>query len=158
MGTPLIQANQMSFRYAEADDWALRDLSLEVQDGEILLVLGRSGCGKSTFALALNGAVPHLLKGELQGTLMVAGVDIAQHSVSELAHHVGMVFQDPEVQLFALTIEDEVGMSLESFGMPRDEMRERVKWAMSVCGLSGMELAAPSKLSGGQKQRVAIAA
>jgi energy-coupling factor transporter ATP-binding protein EcfA2 len=74
-----------------------------------------------------------------------------------MADHVGMVFQDPEVQLFTLTVEDEVAMSLECIGMPRAEMRERVDWAMDTCGLHGLSLAAPARLSGGQKQRVAIA-
>jgi energy-coupling factor transport system ATP-binding protein len=158
MSLPAVRYENFGFQYSGASTWAIRDISLEIQEGEILLVLGRSGCGKSTLALALNGAVPHLLEGNVEGSLLVAGLPTLSHRVSDMAVHVGMVFQDPEVQLFALTVEDEVAMSLESYGIPRDEMRERVEWAMSVCGVSGMELKAPSKLSGGQKQRVAIAA
>jgi energy-coupling factor transport system ATP-binding protein len=158
VGKVAIEYTNFGFRYKEAEAWALRNISLQIPEGEILLVLGRSGCGKSTLALTQNGAVPHLLEGDTEGKLTVAGLSTLDHSVAQLAHHVGMVFQDPEVQLFALTVEDEIAMSLESYGVPRAEMRERVQWAMSVCGLTGMELNAPAKLSGGQKQRVAIAA
>lgn len=154
----LIGFDRFGFSYRDSGDWALRDISTTVEKGEILLVLGPSGCGKSTFALALNGAVPHLLEGEVEGTVTVSGLETRAHRVSDLAQHVGMVFQDPEIQLFALTVEDEVAMSLESYGVPREEMRRRVEWAMSICGIDGLELDAPAKLSGGQKQRVAIAA
>ncbi len=158
MGTPIIRYENFGFRYAEGNDWALRNVTLDVEPGEIMLVLGRSGCGKSTLSLALNGAVPHLFEGEAEGSLTVAGKSVLNHSVSQMTNHVGMVFQDPEIQLFALTVEDEVAMSLEAYNIPREEMRERVEWAMSVCGLRGLELNSPAKLSGGQKQRVAIAA
>lgn len=158
MSGSIVVVDNFSFRYEETDAWALRDVSLELQPGEILLVLGPSGCGKSTLGLALNGVVPELLKGDVEGSVTVAGLSTNDAKVSQLATHVGIVFQDPEVQLFALTVEDEIAMSLESYGVPREEMRERVTWAMDVCGLSGMELHAPAKLSGGQKQRVAIAA
>jgi energy-coupling factor transport system ATP-binding protein len=155
---PIVVLDSFSFRYKDTDAWALSKVSLELDAGEILLVLGPSGCGKSTLGLALNGIVPELLEGDVEGSVTVAGLSTKDAKVSELATHVGMVFQDPEVQLFALTVEDEVAMSLESYGVARDEMRKRVTWAMEVCGLSGMELNAPAKLSGGQKQRVAIAA
>src|SRR5688572_25124551 len=156
--SPAIQFQDFSFKYKEAETLALRNITFQVAPGEIVLVMGRSGCGKSTLALALNGAVPHLIEGEATGELLVAGLSTLKHTVPEMTKHVGMVFQDPEVQLFALTVEDEIAMSLESYGVAREEMRERVTWAMAVCGLAGMELNAPAKLSGGQKQRVAIAA
>jgi energy-coupling factor transporter ATP-binding protein EcfA2 len=158
MTSPIIEVTGLSFKYSEATDWALRDVTFTAQQREIVLLLGRSGCGKSTLALALSGIVPELVEGTVEGSVTVSGRSTATSRVSELAAQVGMVFQDPEVQLFALTVEDEVAMSLESYGVPRNEMRERVTWAMEVCGLSGMELNAPAKLSGGQKQRVAIAA
>jgi energy-coupling factor transport system ATP-binding protein len=154
----LIEFDRFGFRYEDAREWALREVSTTIEKGEILLVLGPSGCGKSTFALALNGVIPHLLKGEVDGTVSVSGFETGAHQVSELAERVGMVFQDPEIQLFALTVEDEVAMSLEAHGVPHEEMRRRVEWAMSICGIDGLELDAPAKLSGGQKQRVAIAA
>lgn len=155
---PCIRYRTFGFRYADAPDWALEGIDLDIYKGEVVLVGGHSGSGKSTLALSLNGAVPHLLEGEATGSLEVFGLDVATSKVSDLAAMVGMVFQDPEVQLFALTVEDEVAMSLESYAVPRNEMATRVQWAMSVCGLTGLDLNAPAKLSGGQQQRVAIAA
>ena len=156
--SPMIRIRDFGFRYADAAEPALRNVNLDVEQGEVVLVAGHSGSGKSTLALALNGAVPHLIEGETTGAVEVAGRLTTASKVAELAAAVGMVFQDPEVQLFALTVEDEVAMSLESYAVPREEMAARVKWAMSVCGLTGLDLNAPAKLSGGQKQRVAIAA
>lgn len=158
MSKTMIRYENFSFKYEGSAEWAIQDINLDVNEGEIMLVLGRSGCGKSTMALALNGAVPHLLHGDISGSLTVAGLDTFTHTVANLTQHVGIVFQDPEIQLFALTVEDEVAMSLESYGVPREEMLERVEWAMAVCGISHLRLNAPAKLSGGQKQRVAIAA
>jgi len=162
MASSVLSFDHFGFRYGKDEPkdnpWVLQDVSVTAEEGEVLLVVGRSGCGKSTLALALNGTVPHLIEGETTGSVTVAGLPVLDSKVQDLALHVGMVFQDPELQLFALTVEDEVAMSLESYGMPRGEMRERVKWAMSVCGLEGMELKPPGKLSGGQMQRVAIAA
>jgi energy-coupling factor transport system ATP-binding protein len=157
----MIQFENFGFRHEDSsseEDFALRGIDLTVDSGEVLLVLGRSGCGKSTMGLAVNGIVPHLVKGDVEGSLLVSGLQVLDTPLLEMSKHVGTVFQDPDVQLFALTVEDEVAMSLESFGIPRDEMRRRVDWATSVTGLEGLELNAPMKLSGGQKQRVAIAA
>jgi energy-coupling factor transport system ATP-binding protein len=157
----VIQFRQFGFRYEHSnpdEDWALWDIDLAVDSGEVALVLGRSGCGKSTLGLAVNGIVPHVLEGETVGEISVCGLSVLDTPLLEMSRHVGMVFQDPDVQLFALTVEDELAMSLESFGVPQEEMRRRVDWAVSVCGLEGLEMRAPGQLSGGQKQRVAIAA
>jgi energy-coupling factor transporter ATP-binding protein EcfA2 len=157
----MINFENYSFRYEESqipDCWAIRKVSLSIGKGEIALILGRSGCGKSTLGFAVSGIIPHLYNGTREGKVTSVGMDIENTPLSETAKRIGLVFQDPEVQLFALTVEDEVAMSLESFGVPREEMAERVRWAMSVCGLIGMEMNMPSKLSGGQKQKVAIAA
>lgn len=158
---PKINIEGFGFQYKESpnpDQWAIRDIHLRINEGEIALVLGRSGCGKSTLGLAVAGIIPNLIEGELEGSVRVSGLATLETSMFEMSKHVGVVFQDPEVQLFALTVEDEVAMSLESYGLPRARIRERVDWALGVCGLSGLEMRAPAKLSGGQKQRVAIAA
>ena len=144
MSRTMIRYENFSFKYEGSAEWAIQDIDLDVNEGEIMLVLGRSGCGKSTMALALNGAVPHLLHGDISGSLTVAELDTFTHTVANLTQHVGIVFQDPEIQLFALTVEDEVAMSLESYGVPREEMRERVEWAMAVCGISHLRLNAPA--------------
>jgi energy-coupling factor transporter ATP-binding protein EcfA2 len=152
-----IEIERFGFRYSGSETWALENVDLSIEAGSVVLLSGSSGSGKTTLSLALNGAVPQLIEGEATGRGEVCGLDAAAHSVSRMADHVGMVFQDPEVQLFTLTVEDEVAMSLECIGMERAEMRRRVDWAMDTCGLHGLSLAAPARLSGGQKQRVAIA-
>src|SRR5262249_23525486 len=98
------------------------------------------------------------LRGRFEGQVLTCGRDVITAEPVDLARDVGIVFQDPEVQLFALTVEDELAMVLENMGVPPAEMRPRVDWALEVCGLKGLELRLPAKLSGGQKQRVATAA
>lgn len=154
----MIRFEKFGFRYEGSDEWALRDVDLELADGSVVLLTGPSGAGKSTLALALNGVVPQLFSGDTQGSVSVEGLLPLTTSVVQMAQHVAVVFQDPEVQLFTLTVEDEVAMSLEAARVPREEIQRRVTDAISECGLSGLELAAPARLSGGQKQRVAIAA
>ena len=156
---PILAFDSFGFRYEESRDggWALKDVSLSIDPGSFVLLCGSSGSGKTTLSLACDGVVPHLMAGEVTGHAEVCGQDILTSTVSDLANHVGAVFQDPEVQLFTLTVEDEVAMSLEAQAVPRQEMRERVDWAIAKCGLEGRELSSPARLSGGQKQRVAIA-
>ncbi len=149
--------HDFGFQYEDRTQPALMGIDLEVYKGEVLLIVGSSGCGKSSLVLAMNGVIPHLLKGKVTGSVSVLGQDVANLSPSTLARRVGVVFQDPEVQLFAASVEDEVAMSLESMAVPREEMRLHVYRAIAEAGLIGLETRSPAQLSGGQKQRVAIA-
>lgn len=153
----LISFRDFTFQYEDQNKPALEAITLDIYRGEVLLIIGSSGCGKSSLCMAMNGAIPHLLKGEMSGSVDVMEHDLQKASPSVLARHVGMVFQDPEIQLFATSVEDEVAMSLESLAVPRKEMRTRVDLALNEVGLTGLETRAPSQLSGGQKQRVALA-
>jgi len=110
----LIRAEQISFRYAERRKPALSELSFSVRRGESVLVLGPSGSGKSTLTLCLDGLIPHVVEGELSGTVVVDGRATHEHPVHELAQRVGVVFQDPEAQFCTLTVEDEVAFGLEN--------------------------------------------
>jgi energy-coupling factor transport system ATP-binding protein len=145
------------FQYEDQARPAVQSINLEIYKGEVFLVVGSSGCGKSSLVLAMNGVIPHLLKGKMTGSVEVLGLDVTKTSASVLARRVGVVFQDPEIQLFATSVEDEVAMSLESMAVPREEMRRRVDWAIAHVGLTGLETRSPMQLSGGQKQWVAIA-
>lgn len=147
----------MSFTYKEAELPAIQDISLEIKKGQIVILLGKSGCGKSTLALAIDGLIPHLIDGELSGSIETCGTDITLSSTSEMAKKVGFVFQDPEVQLFSMTVEDEVAMALSNAAIPMEEMRSRVNRALDTVDMRGFELQDPASLSGGEKQRVAIA-
>ena len=146
------------FRHKNSQKWALDGVSLEVRRGEFVSVLGSNGAGKSTLCLLANGLVPHTIPGELQGAVHVFGEDVGKKSVAELSPRVGMVFQEPESQLFCMSVEEEVAFGPENLGIPREEIREQVEWSLDLVGMSGYNDRSPFSLSGGQKQRVAIAA
>jgi len=146
------------FRYKGSTGWALDGVSLDVEKGEFVTILGPNGSGKSTICLISNGLVPHALPGDLEGTAEVFGLDVRSHPVAELATKVGIVFQEPESQLFSMSVEEEVAFGPENLAIPRKEIRERVEWALEIVGMKGYNDRSPFSLSGGQKQRVAIAA
>jgi energy-coupling factor transporter ATP-binding protein EcfA2 len=146
------------FRYKDSTGWALDGVSLDVEKGEFVTILGANGSGKSTICLMSNGLIPHALPGDLEGTAEVFGLDVRSHPVAELATKVGIVFQEPESQLFCMSVEEEVAFGPENLAVPRDEIRERVEWALELVGMKGYNDRSPFSLSGGQKQRVAIAA
>jgi energy-coupling factor transporter ATP-binding protein EcfA2 len=129
-----------------------------VEKGEFVLITGPSGCGKTTLCRTFNGLIPQFYQGELKGEITVAGLDAAKHPTYEMARYVGLVFQNPENQLFALSVEKDVAFGLENLGYPRDEMRKRVDWALNLTGISDLRDRSPHEMSGGQQQRVAIAA
>ncbi len=136
----------------------LRGVDLEVAEGEFLSLMGPTGAGKTTLCMALNGLVPQTTGGTIRGRVRVLGQDPRAVPVPLLAARVGMVYQDPESQLFAAAVEDEVAFGPENLGLPRGEIRERVEWALAAVGMSAQRRRPPAHLSGGQKQRVAIAA
>jgi energy-coupling factor transporter ATP-binding protein EcfA2 len=131
--------------------------NLSVEKGEFVILTGPSGCGKTTLCRCLNGLIPNFYSGDLQGELEVDGINVSGRPTSELATHVGFVFQNPENQLFSLSVERDVAFGLENLGMPREEALERVRWAMEATGILDLRDKAPYELSGGQQQRAAIA-
>ena len=147
----------VTFTYDGAQAPALRDLHLDVSAGELVLVLGPAGGGKSTMLLCLNGLIPHRVAGELRGRVVVAGRDVAAHEVAQMAEVVGLVFQDPEAQFVMLHVEDEVAFGLENLRYPRSAMWPRVRRALEQVGLAHKLGARLDRLSGGEKQKVALA-
>ncbi|HUW13955.1 MAG TPA: ATP-binding cassette domain-containing protein [Anaerolineae bacterium] len=137
---------------------ALRGIDLQVPQGEFLALMGRVGAGKTTLCLALNGLVPHATGGVIRGNVLVLGRNTKTETVPDLAADVGLVFQNPEEQLFHLRVEDEVAFGPENLGLPREEIARRVVWALEAVGLDGFQGRSPLQLSGGEKQRLAIAA
>ena len=136
----------------------LRGVELAVDRGEFLAIMGATGAGKSTLCMAMNGLVPHSTGGVIRGWVSVLGCDTRLTQVAELATHVGMVFQDPETQLFCASVEGDVAFGPESLGIDPKEIAERVGWALGLVDMSAYRCRSPVQLSGGQKQRVAIAA
>ena len=153
----LIEARNLTFTYAGREKPSIENINLSIDKGEFVILTGPSGCGKTTLCRCFNGLIPHFYNGELKGEVIVAGLKVDEHPTYELACHVGMVFQNPENQLFALSVEKDVAFGLENLGLPREEIRKRVDWAMKMTGIYELKERAPYELSGGQQQRVAIA-
>jgi energy-coupling factor transport system ATP-binding protein len=123
----LIAVDQLSFTYRRADQPALFDISFEVRPGEIILIAGPSGCGKSTLLRCLNGLIPSTYRGALEGSVRVAGRDTRDLTLAEISRTVGTVLQDPERQIVASYVFEEVAFGLENLALPVDEIRARAE-------------------------------
>jgi energy-coupling factor transporter ATPase len=154
---PIIEARNLTYTYPGGTRPAIQNVSLTIEKGDFVILTGPSGCGKTTLCRCFNGLIPHFYSGKLEGELSVANLRVAEHPIYEVACHVGLVFQNPENQLFALSVEKDVAFGLENLGLPRDEIRKRVDWALQMTGIEELRERAPHELSGGQQQRVAIA-
>jgi energy-coupling factor transport system ATP-binding protein len=152
-----IVVDHLTYTYGDEDHPALRDVSFSLAFGETLGVIGPNESGKTTLARALMGLIPNTMHGDMQGKVQVAGLDTQQSAMGELVRHVGLVFQEPEVQLSQMTVEEEVAYGLGNLGVPREEMHKRIEDVLGTVGLTGMEKRNPTQLSGGQQQRLAIA-
>lgn len=159
MGEPFIKVENLSFSYDDSggDIPALHNVNLSVDKGEYLAVIGRNGSGKSTFAKLLN-----MILDPTEGKILIDGKDITDKNISEedifdIRRKVGMVFQNPDNQLVATIVEDDVAFGPENLGLPSEEIRKRVDEALETVGMTRFSKHEPARLSGGQKQRVAIA-
>ncbi len=153
----IVEVKNLWYTYPNAPGPALRDLDMTIDEGEFILLTGPSGCGKTTFCRCLNGLIPHFYSGELRGEVEVAGLSTRDHSTTELARNVGLIFQNPDNQIFALTVEKDVAFGLENLGVSKEKMMEAIDWALDVTGINHLRHRATHELSGGQKQRLAIA-
>ncbi|MFF0502162.1 ABC transporter ATP-binding protein [Streptomyces fimicarius] len=152
----MITFDQVSVVYDGADEPVLRDVNLEVDEGELCLVVGHTGIGKSTLLGAVNGLVPHFTGGTLYGTVTVDGRDTAGHPPRELADVVGVVGQDPLDGFVTDTVEEELAYAMEQLAIEPSVMRKRVEETLDLLGLADLRHRALYELSGGQQQRVAI--
>jgi energy-coupling factor transporter ATPase len=154
----IIETKNLTYSYPGGTKPSISDISIKVEKGEFVLITGPSGCGKTTLCRCFNGLIPHFYQGELKGEISVAEMDATKHQTHEMAKHVGLVFQNPENQLFALSIEKDVAFGLENLGVPREEIRKRVDWALKQTDIYDLRERSPHEVSGGQQQRIAIAA
>ncbi len=154
----MIDFDHVTITYDGAERPVLRELSLHIPEGELCLVVGRTGVGKSTLLGAINGLVPHFTGGTLAGRVTVAGRDTATHPPRELADVVGVVGQDPLAGFVTDTVEEELAYGLEQLAIPPDVMRKRVEEALDLLGVAELRQRPLHEISGGQQQRVAIAA
>ena len=157
---PFIKTENLTYRYEDADmneSPVLKDLSVEINEGDFVAVLGHNGSGKSTFAKLLN-----MILIPTSGNIYIDGVNICDSSMTDndvldLRKKIGMVFQNPDNQLVATIVEDDVAFGPENLGIPSEEIRKRVNSALRDVGMLEYAKHEPHRLSGGQKQRVAIA-
>jgi energy-coupling factor transporter ATPase len=153
----IIETRNLTYTYPGGTTQSISDVSINIEKGEFTLITGPSGCGKTTLCRCFNGLIPHFYQGEMKGNIIVVELNVSEHPIYELAKHVGLVFQNPENQLFALSVEKDVAFGLENLGIPREEMRKKVDWALQLADICDLRERAPHELSGGQQQRVAIA-
>ena len=152
----VIKLTNFSFSY-DGKNKILKNISLKINKGERILVLGPSGCGKSTLTLCLNGIIPQLIKGKVEGTILVKGMSAADTPISSLSQHIGIVFQDPESQFCMLTVKDEIAFGLENLMIARKNMEEKIKSSLEKVDLLPYYEWMLNRLSGGMKQRVSLA-
>lgn len=158
MQQPTVVVEELTFFYSGTKEPALSDINLTFQRGEIALLIGATGAGKSTLYMCLNGLIPHLVPGRVGGRVLVDGTATSDQTISELAQKVGFVFQSPDVQLFSHTVREELAFGPENLGLAKSEILRRIQLAAKTVGIRELLEREPAYLSGGQQQSVAIGA
>ncbi|MBN8579929.1 MAG: ABC transporter ATP-binding protein [Anaerolineae bacterium] len=153
---PLIIEN-LNFKYKTRPEPALENISLELKQGELLLIAGSSGCGKTTLARCINGLIPRSYRGERTGRVLLHGREVADLQIPEMAQVVGTLLQDPERQIVASNVFNEIAFGPENLGLPRNEILSRVDQALKRLKLEYLRERETFNLSGGEKQKVALA-
>lgn len=152
MKKPLVSIEHVHFKYDGQEEYALKDVSFQIYDGEWLAIVGHNGSGKSTLAKLLNG-----LQYPENGRIQIGDLELTEETVWDTRKLVGMVFQNPDNQFVGTTVQDDVAFGLENNGIPREVMVERVESSLKQVQMDAFIQQEPHQLSGGQKQRVAIA-
>ncbi len=153
----MIKVKDLHFKYVGRKAEALQGVNLLIRQGETVLLLGPTGSGKSTLALCLNGLIPQVMGGRMNGRVCIAGLDTLQTPISELTQQVGIVFQDPEAQFVTMTVEDEIAFGLENLRVPPEEMDGHIREALARVGMTRYRRRRVDALSNGEKQRLALA-
>jgi energy-coupling factor transport system ATP-binding protein len=153
-----VNLQNVTYKYPLTKAPALQNINLQVNEGEFVAVVGPNGAGKSTLCYVLAGFAPHFFKGEISGTIEVAGRESSNSTLDEWVLNVGLVFQNPFNQISGAkyTVFEEIAFGLENNGVPREEIRPRVQDAMKLTDISSLADRSPYSLSGGQQQRVAL--
>ncbi|HZX21150.1 MAG TPA: ABC transporter ATP-binding protein [Clostridia bacterium] len=152
-----IEINNLHYKYSGNTRKTLNGVNLRVARGETVAITGLSGSGKSTLIYNICGIIPHIYKGEIEGQVKIWGRDISNMKLSEISTKVGIVFQDPDTQLFSPTVENEIAFGPENLCIAREEIDLRIKRALETVNMEEYRLENPNNLSGGQKQLIAIA-
>lgn len=155
--TPLLRVRNLGVQHTDSEVATPESASFDIAPGEVVLLLGPSGSGKSSLALTLNGLIPQSIAATVTGTVTVAGTDVRTRPVAQLSRDIGMVFQDPDAQLVTGTLLDEVAFGPENLRLPADDVLRRAEAALRRVGLWERRHENPDRLSGGGRQRLAIA-
>ena len=154
---PVVEVEDLTVTYRRRREPALRGVSFSVREGEFVALLGPLGAGKTTLLYTMIGIIPHTIPARVDGKVLVDGKDPREHTVAEMVSSMGLVIDDPSVQVFNLTVEDDVAFGPLNLGMPEEEIRRNVEYALRVTRLKGLEKRHPKELSGGQQQALALA-
>ena len=154
---PLISSENVSFQYKTATALGISDINVQLEREKFYLLSGPTGSGKSTFLRMLNGLIPHFYHGTFYGYMKINGIDTIETTPAVLSEKVGMIFQNPENQLFAMNVEREITFGLENLGYPREKIQDRLNHALQIVGIEHLRFRPPYQLSGGEQQKVAIA-
>lgn len=154
----MIEIKELTFKYSSSKKNALENVSLTIEKGDFVGLIGESGAGKTTLCSCINGLIPHHYTGDFYGSVKIQGTDTFDIEPGKLALKVGSVFQDVDSQLVSFFVEDEILFGLENFGIPKDQIEQRITAALEALEIQELRHREISTLSGGQKQKVAIAA
>lgn len=154
--SPLVVDN-LSFRYRDRQGAAIHNISFEAKPGEVLLIAGASGCGKTTLIRCINGLIPRSYKGEMSGGILLFGEPVTDWKLAQISQKIGTVLQDPERQILGTKVLNEVAFGLENLGMAREEIFSRVDEALTFLKITHLRNRETFNLSGGEKQKVALA-
>ena len=154
----MIEIQELTFKYTDSKKNALENITLNIEKGDFVGIIGESGAGKTTFCNCLNGLIPHHYTGDFYGSVKVEGQDTFEIKPDKLALKVGSVFQDIESQIVSYFVEDEILFGLENFGVPVDQIEARITSALEALEITDLRHREISTLSGGQKQKVVFAA
>ncbi len=152
-----LEVENLTFRYRRREQPSIQNISFRVEPGEVLLLAGASGCGKTTLIRCINGLIPHTYSGELHGEIRIFGQSVRGRSLGEIAQQVGTLLQDPERQILGSYVLQEVAFGLENLGLPRTEIRRRAEEALERLGIAHLRHRETYLTSGGEKQKIALA-
>ena len=155
----MIRVNDLTFAYDnDPERIALEGITFSLEPETITAIIGLSGCGKSTLCQILCGIIPQCIGGNLSGQILIDDMDVRQAPLKNLCQKIGYVMQDPDRQIIAATVEDELAFGPENLALPPEEIRGRVDRSLELLGIEELALKNPAKLSGGQKQLTAVGA
>lgn len=152
-----VEIKNLHFTYPESGKSILNGIELQINKGEVLTIVGLSGCGKSTLCYCICGIIPHVFDGKMQGEVLIFGNSTKSMKLPVISTNVGIVFQDPDTQLFSPTIEDEIAFGPENLCVERNEIGERISKNLELVAMEKNRYANPENISGGEKQLIALA-